>query len=82
MTEKEKMIAGKLYKSSDNELAELRRTAHKLWKDYNDTYEDEEEKTDVLKIGELTVMAIATTIRITSKTSEITPKILLPFCSI
>lgn len=44
MTEKEKMIAGKLYKSSDNELAELRRTAHKLCKDYNDTYEDEEEK--------------------------------------
>ena len=44
MTEKEKMLAGKLYDASDKELAKLRRTAHKLCKDYNDTYEDEEDK--------------------------------------
>lgn len=44
MTEKEKMLLGKLYDPSDNELATLRAKAHKLSKDYNDTYETEEEK--------------------------------------
>ena len=44
MTEFEKMSAGKLYDPSDKELAKLRCKAHKLSKDYNDTYEDEEEK--------------------------------------
>lgn len=44
MTEKEKMIAGKLYDASDSELVALRRTAHKLCTDYNNTYEDESEK--------------------------------------
>lgn len=44
MTEKEKMLAGALYDASDSELAELRKTAHNLCKDYNDTYEDEREK--------------------------------------
>lgn len=44
MTEKEKMLAGQLYDASDSELAELRKTAHNLCKDYNDTYEDEREK--------------------------------------
>ena len=44
MTEKEKMTAGKLYDASGEELTIMRRTAHKLSKDYNDTYEDETEK--------------------------------------
>lgn len=44
MTEKEKMIRGKLYDPSDKELEALRLQAHRLSKDYNDTYEDEEEK--------------------------------------
>lgn len=44
MTEKEKMLAGKIYDPSDDELAALRLKAHKLSKMYNDTFEDEEEK--------------------------------------
>lgn len=49
MTEKEKMLAGKIYDPSDKELFELRRNAHKLSKAYNDTFEDEEEKrTEIL----------------------------------
>lgn len=44
MTEKEKMISGKLYDPSDKELEALRLQAHRLSKDYNGTYEDEEEK--------------------------------------
>lgn len=44
MTEKEKMLNGLLYDSSDSELAEMRKKAHKLCKQYNDTYEDEEQK--------------------------------------
>lgn len=44
MTEKEKMLAGKIYDPSDSELASLRRTAHKLSKEYNDTFEDEDDK--------------------------------------
>lgn len=44
MTEKEKMLAGKIYDPSDEELAALRLKAHKLSKMYNDTFEDEEEK--------------------------------------
>lgn len=48
MTEKEKMLAGKLYDASDKELVKLRCTAHKLCKDYNDTYEDEEDKRNAI----------------------------------
>lgn len=44
MTEKEKMLSGKIYDPSDEELAKLRLQAHKLSKMYNDTFEDEEEK--------------------------------------
>lgn len=44
MTEKEKMLAGKLYDPSDKELSDLRIKAHKLSKMFNDTFEDEEEK--------------------------------------
>lgn len=50
MTEEEKMLKGKIYDPSDKTLADKRRSAHKLSKDYNDTYEDEEEKrTEILK---------------------------------
>ncbi len=38
------MSAGKLYDTSQKDLAAMRCKAHKLSKDYNDTYEDEEEK--------------------------------------
>lgn len=38
MTEKEKMLAGKIYDPSDEELAKLPVTAHRLSKDYNYTY--------------------------------------------
>ena len=44
MTEFEKMSAGKLYDTSEKALAKMRCQAHKLSKDYNDTYEDEEKK--------------------------------------
>lgn len=44
MSEKEKMLAGKLYDPSDAELYAIRKKAHRLSKDYNDTYEDEEER--------------------------------------
>lgn len=44
MTEKKKMLAGKLYDPSDKELSDLRIKAHKLSKMFNDTFEDEKEK--------------------------------------
>ncbi len=44
MTEKEKMLAGIPYDPSDKELTELRVRAHKLSKNYSDTYEDEFDK--------------------------------------
>ncbi len=44
MTEQEKMIHGKLYDSSDALLVEQRKIAHKLCKEYNDLYEDEEQR--------------------------------------
>ena len=44
MTETEKMLAGKLYDSSDSELAGLRVKAHRLCADYNKTYETEAQK--------------------------------------
>lgn len=44
MTEKEKMLAGKLYDASDEELSGMRTEAHKLSRKYNDTDEDETEK--------------------------------------
>lgn len=40
MTEKEKMIAGKIYDPSDKELAAMRFKAHKLSQQYNNLYED------------------------------------------
>lgn len=44
MTEKEKMLAGKLYDPTDKELTGLRTKAHRLSKIYSDTFEDETEK--------------------------------------
>lgn len=44
MDEKEKMLAGKIYDPSDKTLAALRTKAHKLSKQYNDTFDTEEEK--------------------------------------
>ena len=50
MTESEKMLAGKIYDPTDKVLADRRTNEHKLSKDYNDTYEDENEKrTEILK---------------------------------
>ena len=43
MTEYEKMVAGKLYNPSDSYLEKLRTQAHRLSKDYNDTYDDQTE---------------------------------------
>lgn len=48
MTEQEKMLSGKLYDPSDKTLSALRTAAHKLSKDYNDTYEDETDKRTVI----------------------------------
>ena len=44
LTEKEKMIAGKIYDPSGEELAKGRAKAHRLCTDYNRTYEEDEEK--------------------------------------
>lgn len=43
MTEKEKMLAGKIYDPSDETLALMRMNAHKLSQRYNNTFEDEEQ---------------------------------------
>lgn len=44
MTEKEKMLAGKIYEPFVEELVSTRAAAHRLCKQYNDTFEDEKEK--------------------------------------
>lgn len=44
MTEKEKMLTGRLYDASDPELAELRRLAHRLSREYNAADEGNEFK--------------------------------------
>ena len=41
MTEKEKMLAGKIYDPTDEELVRLRRNAHKLSHQYNVLFEDD-----------------------------------------
>lgn len=43
MTEKEKMLAGKIYDTSDKELAAMRLKAHKISARYNNVFEDEED---------------------------------------
>ena len=44
LPEEEKMLNGKIYDTSDENLAKKRVNAHRWSKDYNDTYENEEEK--------------------------------------
>ena len=44
MTEKEKMLAGKIYDPNEKELLALRQNAHRLCKLYNDTFETQEEE--------------------------------------
>ena len=44
MTEREKMLSGELYDSSDNELEQLRLHARKLARKYNSTDEDDQEE--------------------------------------
>lgn len=48
MTEKEKMLAGKLYDSSDKELVELRENAHKLSLEYNKCLETDNRREEIL----------------------------------
>ncbi|MCH5155330.1 MAG: sugar O-acetyltransferase [Clostridiales bacterium] len=43
MTEKEKMLAGKIYDPASQELLSLRQNAHRLCKLYNDTFEEDVE---------------------------------------
>jgi maltose O-acetyltransferase len=49
MTEKEKMLSGKIYDPSDRELMELRQKAHRLSKQYNDLLETDDSRDAVLK---------------------------------
>lgn len=50
MTEKEKMLAGKLYNALDPQLAEERRKARNTLKEFNDSRDEEQEKrTRILK---------------------------------
>ncbi|MBO5070306.1 MAG: sugar O-acetyltransferase [Clostridium sp.] len=55
MTEKEKMISGKIYDPSDKELVALRTKAHRLSKEYNELLETDERRAEIIKelgIGE------------------------------
>ena len=52
MTEREKMLAGKLYDTSDETLLKRRTLAHRLCRDYNLTCEEEEERRAEI-LGEL-----------------------------
>ncbi len=49
MTESEKMLAGKIYDPSDKALEKQRATAHRLSKNYNDTYDDNKKRGKILK---------------------------------
>ncbi|MDE5564727.1 MAG: sugar O-acetyltransferase [Oscillospiraceae bacterium] len=50
MTEKENMLAGRLYDSSDKELVSMRAKAHKLSAEYNSTFETQEtERAQILR---------------------------------
>ena len=48
MTEQEKMLAGKIYDPTDAVLYALRAKAHRLSKDYNDTYDDDDEAREAI----------------------------------
>lgn len=49
MTEKEKMLAGKIYDSTDSELVSLRTKAHRLSKEFNDLLENDGRRIEILK---------------------------------
>ncbi len=49
MTEREKMLAGKIYDPSDKELYELRVKAHRLSTEYNQLFETDERRKEILK---------------------------------
>ena len=49
MTEKGKMISGKIYDPSDKELTQLRQIAHRLCTEYNVLPETDEKRGEVLK---------------------------------
>ena len=49
MTEKEKMLAGKIYDSTDSELVSLRAKAQRLSKEFNDLLENDGRRTEILK---------------------------------
>lgn len=49
MTEKEKMLAGKIYDPSDAELVTLRENAHRLSKEYNDRLESDPERDEIIE---------------------------------
>ena len=48
MTEKEKMIAGKIYDPSDEELNKMRVNAHKLSQQYSSLFEDDDEREEIM----------------------------------
>lgn len=48
MTEKEKMLCGKIYDPSDDELTELRTRAHLLCREYNELPETDEKRLEIL----------------------------------
>jgi maltose O-acetyltransferase len=48
MTEKEKMLCGKIYDPSDEELVSLRERAHLLSKQYNDCLETDERREEII----------------------------------
>ena len=49
MTEKEKMISGKIYDPSDKELVELRARAHRLSNEYNRLLETDGRRAEIIK---------------------------------
>ena len=49
MTEREKMLMGKMYDPSDQELMVLRTKAHRLSKEYNELLETDERRTEIIK---------------------------------
>ena len=53
MTEREKMLSGELYDSSDNELEQLRLHARKLARRYNLTDEDQQEVQALISLASL-----------------------------
>lgn len=48
MTEKEKLLAGKIYDPADSELIFLREKAHRLCKEYNDCLETDSKREAII----------------------------------